>query len=251
MARRRTDQTAQPAPLVLGNESETYADAAPPVSRADYVQSILRQQILSGRIPPGTPIPQDEVAAQLGVSITPVREALRRLQSLGLVQYETHFGATVAELSRSDVQELYLLRAEVEGLAARLAAANMTADELDDLRHVHQQCLAAADADDVSAMAEGSRRFHRAVATAGGRTIIARHLQQIWESHPVPVSHSVWARPPVARHALDCHQEIIDALSHRNAQEAERLMVDHVQVAIAERIEATTKVAESDGTRIG
>jgi len=223
--------------LLLGDGSETYAEAAPPVSRADYVQAVLRQQILSGRIPPGTPIPQDDVAAQLGVSITPVREALRRLQSLGLIRYETHFGATVAELSRSDIQELYLLRAEVEGLAARLAAASMTPEELEELRRIHQECLVAADSGDVAAMAEGSRRFHRAIATAGGRTIIARHLQQIWESHPVPVSHSVWAREPVARHALDCHQDIIDALGDGNAVEAERLMVEHVQVAIAERIE--------------
>src|SRR5690606_24404151 len=102
-----------------------------PMSRADYVFTNLRSDILTGALAPGTPLLQSEIADSLGVSVTPVREALRRLESAGLVTYELHVGATVTQLGDEALEELYLLRARIEGLAARLAATRWKDDQLE------------------------------------------------------------------------------------------------------------------------
>lgn len=235
MARRKASQAATNN-KAAANGAETYAAVKPPLTRTEYVQSVLRAEILSGRLSPGTPILQDEVGARLGVSITPVREALRKLESAGLVSYETHYGATVAQLKAEEVEELYLLRAVVEGLAARLASTSITETELAELRTVHQEMVTAAESRDVAGLAEGSRRFHQVIATAGGRTVVARHLQQIWEAHPVPVEESIWANPRVAQEALDFHERLLTAIERGDSALAESLMVEHVQLALGERM---------------
>jgi DNA-binding GntR family transcriptional regulator len=208
----------------------------PPGSRADYVHSVLRQEILDGTLQPGTPILQDEIGARLGVSITPVREALRRLESAGLVSYQTHYGATVTELSREAVAELYHLRAAVEGRVARLAAQRITPEQLDRLRAIHAEMTGAREPHDTVVLAEGSRRFHATIAEIGGPAIFARHLRGIWESFPVPKDQSILRSDGVVDWALEAHKTLIDALARGDGDEAERLMSEHIQRAGAERI---------------
>ncbi|MER7499302.1 GntR family transcriptional regulator [Nonomuraea pusilla] len=221
---------------------QTFAAVKPPLSRADYVQSVLREEILSGALPPGTPILQDEVGARLGVSVTPVREALRRLESLGLVDYKIHGGATVVELSQSEIEELYALRATVEGLAARLAAEDVDDKELDRLRAIHQEMKDALVMQDARALASGSRRFHAAVAEVGGRRIIARHLGLIWEGHPIPLTRSVWSDTGLAAAAIEFHERILGALEAGDSVTAERLMREHVELAVSHRLRGAAPV---------
>ncbi|MFF4779238.1 GntR family transcriptional regulator [Microtetraspora fusca] len=220
---------------------QSFASVKPPVSRAEYVQSVLKAEILSGALPPGTPILQEEISARLGVSVTPVREALRKLESLGLLVYKTHGGATVVELSQNEIEELYALRATVEGLAARLAADSITDAEFDRLRGIHQQMKDAHAAHDAQALAAKSRLFHSAVAEAGGRTIIARHLGLIWEGHPIPLNQSVWSDPAVATEAIEYHEQIIRALEGRDKGLAERLMREHVELAVSHRLATSAR----------
>lgn len=207
----------------------------PPGSRADYVHTVLHREILDGTLEPGAPILQDEIAARLGVSITPVREALRRLESVGLVSYQTHYGATVTELSTEALAELYLLRAAVEGLAARLAATRITPAQLDVLREIHGDMQTAQAAQDVGALASGSRRFHATIAEIGGPALLARHLGWIWDNYPVPQAASVWQFDDVASHGMAQHSALLDALGQHDAATAQRLMEEHIVGVPADR----------------
>ncbi|MFF4779236.1 GntR family transcriptional regulator [Microtetraspora fusca] len=191
MARRKVSTNYSGAVRGARPEADqTFAAVQPPLSRADCVQSVLREEILSGALPPGTPILQDEVSNRLGVSVTPVHEALRRLESLELIDYKIHGGATVVQLSQSEIEELYALRDTVEGLAAGLAAEDIDEKALDRLRAIHQEMKDALLVHDAQALASASRRFHAAVAEVGGRRIVVRHLGLIWEEPPAATSGS-------------------------------------------------------------
>jgi len=240
VARRKGSSSAAPATAGPNGNGPGAGErdvtlAKPPGSRADYVHAVLRQEILDGTLAPGTPILQDEIGARLGVSITPVREALRRLESVGLVSYQMHYGATVTEMSDESAQELYLLRGTVEGLIARLAATKITDDELRDLRTIHADMKQALTSRDVPALAEGSRRFHAVIAQAGGPAFLARHLEWIWENYPVPVSESIWQYDDVARRGIADHGALLKALAGRDGATAGRLMEKHISKVAQER----------------
>ncbi|MTD52728.1 FCD domain-containing protein [Amycolatopsis sp. RM579] len=212
-----------------------YSAVKPPGSRADYVHSVLRREILTGVLLPGAPILQDEIGSRLGVSITPVREALRRLESAGLVSYQTHYGATVSQLSAEAAAELYQVRAAVEGVAARLAAGRITPEELAELRGMHESMEVAHRESDTVRLANGSRLFHARIARIGGPAFLAGHLRWIWENYPVPHTESVWQFDDVADNTLRYHAQILVALERGDAPAAQRLMAEHIESAIGER----------------
>lgn len=210
----------------------------PPMSKTEYVRQQLRSQILDGRLSAGHPLRQEEIAAQLGVSQTPVREALWRLESEGLVEYHSHRGATVTDLPENAIEELYLLRAEVEGLASRLAADRVDDAALAGLRQQHQAMLESADSWEPADLADASRKFHAAVAAIGGPAFLAGHIEWLWASYPIPPSESLWKRPENVRTFLHAHEEILDALARKDAEAAEHLMSEHIRHAA--RIRAQT-----------
>lgn len=203
----------------------------PPGSKAEYVHEVLRGEIMSGELSAGAAVPQDEIARRLGVSITPVREALRRLESEGLISYRPHHGATVAELSQDAARELYLLRSAIEGLCARLAAKRITEPELAALQELHERMIGEQLSGSVENLAEHSRRFHDLIARAGGPAFLADHLSSIWKNHPVPTEDSLWHSPVDADRFMAAHGELLAALTARDAILAERTMIDHLELA--------------------
>lgn len=207
----------------------------PPGSKAHYVHAVLRDEITSGQLSAGTAVPQDEIAQRLGVSITPVREALRRLESEGLISYRAHRGATVSELSHDAARELYLLRGAIEGLCARLAADHITDDELATLHELHQHMLTEHETGHADSLGEHSRQFHDLIARAGGPAFLAEHLNSIRHDHPVPPTSSLWHQHDQATHFLNAHAEILDALAHRDPTRAEQAMTEHLTHAAKAR----------------
>ncbi|ADD41322.1 GntR family transcriptional regulator [Stackebrandtia nassauensis] len=207
----------------------------PPGSKAEYVHEVLRNEIMSGQLTAGAAVPQDEIARRLGVSITPVREALRRLESEGLISYRPHRGATVSELSQDAAHELYLLRGAIEGLCARLAADRITDAELAELHRIHDLMLTEQANGSVENLADHSRQFHDLIARAGGPAFLADHLSSIWKNHPVPTENSLWHDPTDAARFLEAHRDLLEALTARDATRAERVMIDHVELAGAAR----------------
>lgn len=201
------------------------------MSKADYVYSVLLEDIRTGQIPGGTALRAGEVAKRLGVSVTPVREALRRLEKDRLISYEAHHGATVVDLGDEAVAEYYGLRSVVEGLGARLAAARITAEELAGLRELH-----ASMADDFAhgrhdRLGEQSRRFHLGIVDIGGPAFLGGHARSVRNSFPVPAEASLWLDETQVKAQLEAHEGILNALESGDGETAERIMIDHVRLA--------------------
>ena len=187
-------------------------------SAADY----LREQILTGRLVPGTKIDQDDVSEALGISRLPVREALIELANEGLVDAVPRRGAFVARLERADIVDHYRIFGLVAGLAASRAATSLTDAQLAELRGIHEAFVAATDAD---AQAEWNHEFHKRINQAGGSRRLVSVLALLSRSLPVRYFEFVpgWAASS-GRH----HERILAALEQRDAHEAQRMMEHHV-----------------------
>ncbi|WP_375001217.1 GntR family transcriptional regulator [Aeromicrobium sp. CTD01-1L150] len=215
------------------------AERTVPPSKTQFVYEWLREEILSGSLGPGSHIRQQEVARELGVSYTPVREAIRQLQANGLVTYEPHRGNAVTSLDDDALLELYQLRGAVEGLAARLAAVTMTPEALEEIEAVHARAQDELDkGGDSSTLADLSRRFHTLVVEQGGPKVVLPKLHEIWNHYPVPRSQSLWADPAEARRSLDAHGRIIEALRSGEAASAGTLMEEHIVESVRYRLVA-------------
>ncbi|MGW0803920.1 GntR family transcriptional regulator [Nonomuraea sp. NPDC002799] len=207
------------------------SEPRPPMSKAEYVYSVLLDDIRTGRIPGGAAVRAGEVAKRLGVSVTPVREALRRLEKDLLISYEAHHGATVVDLGDEALAEYYGLRAVVEGLGARLAAGRITAGELASLRELHHAMAADAEQGRHERLGEQSRSFHLRITDIGGPAFLGAHARSVRNNVPVPAEASLWLDETQVKAQLDAHEGILAALEAGDADAAERIMIDHVRRA--------------------
>ena len=108
-------------------------------TKADDIALVIEEAIVSGELAPGTVLRQEQLSEQFNVSRTPVREALRRLAALGLVSFVPNRGVRVRTISRDELHEAFLVRAELEGLATEVAASKITPDELEELDECEQR----------------------------------------------------------------------------------------------------------------
>lgn len=197
----------------------------PPQSKTVYVLERLREEIAAGVIIPGGALRQTEIAARYGVSPTPVREALRILEAAGTISYAPNRGATVREMSPGAADDLYLLRAELEGFATELGVARQDdtlVERLEDL----QDRIEALDPDvDQVDMYKLNRRLHFMVFEAGS-DVVATQVGNVWELFPPTVT--IWGYREVARQLSADHRRIIAAIRTKDATLARKLMFEHV-----------------------
>ncbi|MCR2815543.1 GntR family transcriptional regulator [Microbacterium jiangjiandongii] len=206
-----------------------------PLSKAEYVFQRLRRELQEGTIPPGAQVRQTEISSRYGVSATPVREALRRLEADGMVDYAPHRGATVTEMPKRDVRDLYLFRAEVEGLLARLAAERADATTVSALRTAHDELRRLVrHAAGAEALSSANREFHLAVMRAGSPYIADDIMRPLWEK-AIPSSASMWDDPDRVERFLREHEAVLAAVEAGRGQEAGDLMAEHVRVALRAR----------------
>jgi DNA-binding GntR family transcriptional regulator len=146
-------------------------------TKAEAVYEELRRRILSGELAPSAPLNQDALAPELGVSITPVREAVRRLEAEGLVRLEAHKTVIVRSLSRGELAEIYDVRLQLDPHAAALATTRVTAA---DLRELEGLARAQASYDPVAQVGL-NRAFHRAIYARSGNELLTEILDRLWE----------------------------------------------------------------------
>ena len=134
-----------------------------PYSSGPEVLAELRRAIVSGRVPPGSPIPLDDVAAFFGVSLIPVREALKTLLGEGLLAHQPRLGYTVTALSSAELDELYVVRGALEAAALDAAVRNATPADHERVRDIHAAMGRAVTEGDAEAFQRASREFHEAL----------------------------------------------------------------------------------------
>lgn len=201
----------------------------------DGIAAKIRARIMSGEIPIGAQLRQAELASDFGVSRTPVREALRQLQTSGLIDVVPNRGAVVRVPSPWEVREAYAVRAELEALAAVLSVSNASREDLQRLREANQAMYdrSIAERDEVGTAAVDSRRendvFHSTIAELSGNSRLARSIEEINETFPRNVSAQLLVND--SRHRDENfheHTRILDALERGDAETARAEMREHV-----------------------
>jgi DNA-binding GntR family transcriptional regulator len=207
-------------------------DLVPPQreTMTEAATGILRNLILTGKLPPGTPLRLNQLATRLGMSVMPIREALRALEAERLVTFRAHHGATVTSLSPEDVEEAYAVRVALEGLAARDGVLHMNEQSLEIIRGWFAKMEEAAARGDRDVLVAYDQEFHRALFEAGGRVDRARRIVELWEStrRAVPLTYRAWDPLDVA---VGAHRPIMDAIERRDAKAVERLSRAHTRQA--------------------
>lgn len=205
----------------------------------ELVAAVLREAITTGHLKANQPLPQDEIAAQLQVSHIPVREALRQLQSEGLVTYQANRGAAVSALSPDEIAEIYDIRAILETSAIRRAVPRLTEAQLDQASRILD---AAEQATDGAAWGSHDVDFHQRIYALSDRPrmdeLIAgllRRVDRYWALYGLMLTH---------RGTFDReHREILDALSQRNADLAAERLAAHLAGAAGLLIGELQRVA--------
>jgi DNA-binding GntR family transcriptional regulator len=209
-------------------------------SKAHAAYQELRALILSGELEGGTPLNQEQLAAELGVSTTPLREALRSLESEGLVKSRTHRDVIVAPLDPHELLEIYDVRGHLDALAARLAAHNLDDEARAEIEKAARE-LAEPHDDPVAA----NRKFHRAIYLASKNSVLIEVLEALWNRSD---RYRRFSRPMATREDVVAeHQKLADVVLGGDANAAEELMRAHIQEAENELIAAVTRAAESEG----
>lgn len=181
---------------------------------SDEVAGHLRAAIMSGRLRAGTFIRLDETAAELGVSVTPVREALLKLRGEGMVQLEPHRGHVVLPLTPQDIEDIFWLQATLAKELAVAATAHITDAQIDELERMNASLAAAVGSSDTETIAGIEFAFHRVFNQAGGRIKLAWFLLSAARYMPVQVYAG---DPEWGRAAVDNHRQLIGALRRRDA----------------------------------
>lgn len=158
------------------------APSVGPATTSEHVLEALRGAIVAGELRPGQRVLQEDLAERLGVSVAPVREALRTLEQEGQVTYLPRRGYFVTELHVEDLEEIYDLRRLLEERAARAALPTLDADALERIAAAAADCVASARAGDVAAELEANRRFHFTLLDAPGQAHTMRIIRVLWDS---------------------------------------------------------------------
>lgn len=204
-------------------------------SRADFVYDSLRDAIWEGRFANGERLREEEIARALGVSRTPVREALQRLQQRGLLEIGPGRSLMVPQLTRHQLFELYAMREILEGSAARFAAQHANATEIAILYRLQDE-LAKADDDDAIRLIKLNGEFHQAIYEAAHNQYLLQILDTLHDS--LAMLHGATFRLPTRRAESDAeHRRIVAAIERRNPDAAEKAAREHIQQAQRTRFE--------------
>ena len=196
----------------------------PQRTMTEQVMARLRDMILSGELAPGSRLDQNDLARRFGVSLVPLREALARLQSSGLVRIVPHRGVFVESLSVEELLDIYQVREALEDLASRLAAPRLSAADLATLDRLKIEMEQTAKIDDFEAFLDLHRDFHFTIYRAAGRRHLLQLIAQLWDLSARYRRFQLYAFPERMRTSLFEIQAILEAC-HRRDPNALALLV--------------------------
>ena len=195
-------------------------------TKQDYVYEQLYNAILSGRFKPGEHLVLEDLADEMGTSRTPLREAIRRLQTEGLVEFTPHRGAVVTELSVEELIELYHIRSVLDGLAARLAAENLSQKELARLEKITIQSEQKLDPQNPDGFEDFNRDFHEIIYRGANAPRLYEMIASLY-AQARRHRHLSLLSPGRISQILVEHRNILNALIARDANAAELYAREH------------------------
>lgn len=210
------------------------------LSRGAMVYELVREWIAAGQLRPGERLSEEDLARRAGVSRTPVREALKRLEAEGFVQVIPYRGVVVAEPSADEVADLCVVRDALEELAARLAAQSISEVELLAMEHLQEEFEEAVAQGDVDRMVETNNAIHEAIWRASRNRLLAHQLRQLRDRILTHQTTS-YLLPGRREEACQEHREILEALRDRDPDRAGEAARRHFRLAEAARLRAAAQ----------
>jgi DNA-binding GntR family transcriptional regulator len=200
-------------------------------TKTEIVQTKLHQNIVAGKLRPGQRIIISELAKEFGFSEIPIREAIRSLETAGLVRFTPHVGAVVSEFNETEFLEIYIIRIELEVLATRLTVPHLTEADLDFLDKNIEKTEKAIKQNKLDKIGPLNKEFHLGIYQAAPYPYLVGLIKSLWEKFEL--SQSVFAYVP-ERAIASCqeHKKIIEALRVKNGALAERLVKEQKERTI-------------------
>lgn len=190
----------------------------------------IKDNILDLVYPPGYVLGEVKLSEEFGVSRTPVREALGQLELDGLVKSIPNKGSVVAGISKKDIEDIYMLRIRIEGLSSRLAAENITKEELELLKEIVELEEFHTNKNNTGKILALDSKFHDIIfKSSKSKTMI--HMLSTFHDYIRRARYSSLSSGDRAKEALKEHRDIYDAIANRDSDRAEELTVKHIEKA--------------------
>ena len=199
----------------------------------DELYDALHRQIIAGKYGPGDWLRQDDIATQMGVSMTPVREALDLLVAAGLAERVPYRGVRVREMSAKDVADAYGLRLILEAITAREAALHITPEQISNLEKKMDEMKKHVKLNEMPQERQLSREFHSAIAEASGNDLLAKVYAVVANAFPDWLLYEALYRKPEllagsVSQTYEEHTAIMEALINGDADKAVQKSIEHV-----------------------
>lgn len=202
--------------------------SSPPIhqTKSAAALQIVRARILSGEYQPGDQLRAESLASELGMSATPVREALRMLQADRLVRYKAHHGIVVAGISPEETEEIHLIRALLEAPATELAVPSILDESLEELEAIHEKLTShASSAGRQKDIGPLNAEWHWAIYRASGLDYLCEIIEELWDRFPW---RTMWVQPEDLERSVRDHNSIMEAIREGNPELAGSRMRAHV-----------------------
>jgi DNA-binding GntR family transcriptional regulator len=191
------------------------------------IAASLKEEILTGKFPPGTRIRQEDIAEKYGASRSPVREALRMLDADGLVTLVANTGAWISQLSLAECEEMYQIRERVEPLLLRSSIPNLTTEHLEKLHELVRQL---EESEDVENFLQFDREFHLLSYTGASTALLGDMVQRLWNT--TQHYRRAYSRLLAIEGFKSAHYEhhlLLAAISRGDTEDAERILYGHIR----------------------
>ena len=195
----------------------------------DIVFKTLREAIITGDLQPGERLMEIKLANELGVSRTPVREAIRKLELEGLVIMTARKGAEVAPINEKDLREVLEIRKSLESLACELACKNVRDSDIRKLRSVNDEICKAVESEDIELITKKDVEFHEIICVATDNRRLIQMLHQLKE-HIFRYRFEYIKEMKNKKTIVDEHNRIIDAIAAKDAKRASREIELHIEI---------------------
>ena len=203
-------------------------------SLKEEIFDVLHERIIAGKAHPGEWLRQEDIATQLGVSMTPVREALDLLVSVGLAERVPYRGVRVPQLSFDEIAEAYAMRLLLEAAGARGAALNRKQTQVDELKRILSRMKGLLQLKDMSTLRQLSRQFHQSVVAIGGNGSLDKQYEMVMNSFPDWMLYEYLFRHTdmLQQSLADEYQEhmtLVKAIEAGDANLAEQQAIAHIR----------------------
>jgi len=195
-------------------------------SLSQEVAAIIKKQMVDGVLKPGDRIVETKLARELGLSQTPIREAIRLLSGEGIVTIVPNKGPVVQTLSGADIFEIYSIRAVLEGLAMRMATQVASQKEIEAVERLYDRMTRKLNDDSVTSLLRDSAHLHASIVALSKHSRLMATYESV--SFQISLVNRILARVSTKQKEVDQHRELVDALVKRDPEHAERTIRAHI-----------------------